>query len=146
MAALCASFLGCTPMDDEGSSSSLNVIAGTYIIDGAYHTTQQTHEEWQLSVDGTLTIRHYQWNSTRELGCYDKESSSNTWSDTSVTDTTGTLTLTFTGRAYYRASCDSSWRDTTSEYTGKHIYSVRADSLGFFFYDSTSTWRVMQRM
>ena len=139
---------GCTAssVDSSDDSSTLNVQAGTYIIDGTYGSTQRTHEEWDLGLDSTVVIRHFLWNSTSESGCYDVYTYSGTWSDSSLTDTTGRIIFHFSGHAYARSSCDSAWRDTTSVYSGKHTYSTRADSLGFDMEDSTSTWHTMMRM
>ena len=145
MAAICGLMIGCVPVDDT-ESGSLSVTAGTYIIDGTYHSAQTTHEEWQLGSDGSLAIRHFTWDASSESGCYDRQSTSNTWSDTIQGDSTGTITFVFSGNGTYRSSCDSSWRDTTMSAKGTYTYALRSDTLGFRFYDSTSTWRVMQRM
>jgi len=130
----------CTPLDPD--SESVSITTGTYVLDGGSAWGTATREEWTFAASGSLTVSHFTWDASSQSGCYDSRSTGSTWN---LSD--DRLVLAWSGTASVRPACDSAWRSTTTPRTGTSSLKLRADTLGFDWYDSTAaTWHVMRRL
>ncbi|MEN9354832.1 MAG: hypothetical protein RL318_2157 [Fibrobacterota bacterium] len=132
----------CTPIDPPGDDTSTVLTAGTYVPDLSVPYGHSSHEEWTFSNTGALSIRHFRWDATTEIGCYDSHSDDNTWSSHD-----GRLYLNLGLTLQVRSACDSAWRDTVNVQTGPRNWRLRSDSVGVDYFDSSDgRWHTFRRI